>query len=69
VAFIAAAAMATIILIGAMGMVWYTVKGVLGGLVHGINFAWDRWFTTPDKWKFRPNSSRRFPLARVATRG
>ncbi|MCT9870020.1 hypothetical protein [Paenarthrobacter aurescens] len=42
VAFIAAAAMATIILIGAMGMVWYTVKGVLGGLVHGINFAWDR---------------------------
>ncbi|UXM91351.1 hypothetical protein [Paenarthrobacter sp. JL.01a] len=41
-AFIAAAAMATIVLIGAMGMVWYTVKGVLGGLVHGINFAWDR---------------------------
>ncbi|MGO4147837.1 hypothetical protein AB4Y77_22465 [Paenarthrobacter sp. YAF11_1] len=42
VAFIAAAAMATIILIGTMGMVWYAVKGVLGGLVHGINFAWDR---------------------------
>jgi len=41
-AFIAAAAMATIVLIGAMGLVWYTVKGVLGGLVHGINFAWDR---------------------------
>ncbi len=42
VAFIAAAAMATIILIGAMGMTWYAVKGVLGGLVHGINFAWER---------------------------
>jgi hypothetical protein len=42
VAFIAAAAMATIILIGTMGMVWYAVKAILGGLVHGINFAWDR---------------------------
>lgn len=42
VAFIAAAAMATIILIGTMGMVWYAAKGILGGLVHGINFAWDR---------------------------
>ncbi|MGF6835280.1 hypothetical protein [Paenarthrobacter nitroguajacolicus] len=41
VAFIAAAAMATIILIGTMGMVWYAAKAVLGGLVHGINFAWD----------------------------
>ena len=42
VAFIAAAAIATIILIGAMGIAWYAVKAVLGGLVHGINFAWDR---------------------------
>ena len=40
-AFIAAAAMATIVLIGAMGTAWYIVKAVLGGLVHGINFAWD----------------------------
>lgn len=42
VAFIAAAALATIILIGAMGIAWYAIKAVLGGLVHGINFAWDR---------------------------
>lgn len=42
VAFIAAAAMATIILVGTMGMAWYAVKGILGGLVHGTNFAWDR---------------------------
>lgn len=42
VAFIATAAMATIILIGAAGIAWYAIKAVLGGLVHGINFAWDR---------------------------
>ncbi|MBN9128195.1 MAG: hypothetical protein J0I04_00875 [Paenarthrobacter ureafaciens] len=42
VAFIAAAAIATIVLIGVMGMAWYAIKAVLGGLVHGIIFAWDR---------------------------
>lgn len=42
VLFIVAAAMATIMAIGACGLVWYLIKGVLGGLVHGINFAWDR---------------------------
>ncbi|WP_405473536.1 hypothetical protein [Paenarthrobacter ilicis] len=42
VAFIAVAAMATIVLVGAGGLAWYAVKGVLGTLVHGINFAWDR---------------------------
>jgi hypothetical protein len=40
-AFIAVAAMATLTLIGAGSLAWYTVKNVLGGLVHGINFAWD----------------------------
>lgn len=42
VAFIAAAAMAAIVVIGIMSFAWYLVKSVLGGLVHGINFAWDR---------------------------
>lgn len=42
VAFIAVAAMATIVLVGVGGLAWYAVKGVLGTLVHGINFAWDR---------------------------
>ncbi|UVJ39326.1 hypothetical protein [Arthrobacter sp. CJ23] len=42
VLFITAAALATLILIGAGGLVWYLIKAVLGGLVHGINFAWDR---------------------------
>ncbi|WP_314325024.1 hypothetical protein [Paenarthrobacter ilicis] len=42
VAFIAVAAMATIVLVGAGGLAWYAVKGVLGTLVHGINSAWDR---------------------------
>ncbi|WP_028267674.1 hypothetical protein [Arthrobacter sp. MA-N2] len=40
-AFIAVAAMATLALVGAGSLAWYTVKNVLGGLVRGINFAWD----------------------------
>ncbi|MGP0223644.1 MULTISPECIES: hypothetical protein [unclassified Paenarthrobacter] len=42
VAFIAAAAMATIVLIGVFGLFWYAAKAVLGAMVDGINFAWDR---------------------------
>ncbi|WP_284978852.1 hypothetical protein [Arthrobacter sp. fls2-241-R2A-200] len=42
VAFVAAAAFAAIILIGAMSTAWYVVKEVLVTLVHGINFGWDR---------------------------
>ncbi|MBO1268283.1 hypothetical protein [Arthrobacter cavernae] len=42
VLFITAAALATIVLIGAGGLVWYLIKAVLDALVHGINFAWDR---------------------------
>ncbi|MFH5878977.1 hypothetical protein [Arthrobacter sp. NA-172] len=41
-AFIAVAAMAALALVGAASFAWYTVKSVLGGLVHGINFAWDQ---------------------------
>ncbi|MFJ4210971.1 hypothetical protein ACIPY2_21150 [Paenarthrobacter sp. NPDC089675] len=42
VAFIVVAAMAAIVFIGILSFAWYVVKGVLGGLVNGINFAWDR---------------------------
>jgi hypothetical protein len=41
-AFIVVAAMATLALVGAASLAWFTVKNVLGGLVHGINFAWDQ---------------------------
>ncbi|HKU31708.1 hypothetical protein [Arthrobacter sp. NyZ413] len=41
-AFITVAAMAALAMVGAGSLAWYTVKTVLGGLVHGINFAWDQ---------------------------
>lgn len=41
-AFMAVAALATLALAGSANLVWYVVKSVLGALVHGINFAWDR---------------------------
>ena len=41
-AFITLAAIAALALLGAGSLAWYTVKNVLGGLVHGINFAWDQ---------------------------
>lgn len=40
--FIALAALATIVLFGSAGLVWYAIKAVLFSLVNGINFAWDR---------------------------
>ncbi|MEZ2391435.1 hypothetical protein AB6813_18175 [bacterium RCC_150] len=40
--FIAVAAMAALALVGVASMAWHIVKNVVGGLVHGINFAWDQ---------------------------
>lgn len=40
-AFIVVAATAALAIVGALSLAWFTVKNVLGGLVHGINFAWD----------------------------
>lgn len=42
VLFITLAALATIVLIGSGGLVWYLLKAIVGSLVHGINFGWDR---------------------------
>jgi hypothetical protein len=42
VVFISLAALATIVLLGSAGLVWYFIKAVIGSMVHGINFAWDR---------------------------
>lgn len=42
VVFIAAAALATIVIVGSAGLVWYALKAAVLGLVQGINFAWDR---------------------------
>jgi hypothetical protein len=40
--FIALAALATIVLFGSAGLVWYAIKAFLISLVNGINVAWDR---------------------------
>lgn len=40
--FLALAALAAMVLIGAASGAWYIVKTALLGIVHGINSGWDR---------------------------